>query len=130
MLAVGVAGCGGSGGVPGRGATNGPGGMMGDSGQGMPMRTLPGTIATTTTAGGPGGEGEALFLSSGCGGCHTLAAAGASGTAGPNLDRARPSYQLVVQRVTDGVGAMPGYAGSLSSAQIEAIARYVADSTR
>ena len=32
------------------------------------------------------GSGAQLFASAGCGGCHTLAAAGTTGTTGPNLD--------------------------------------------
>jgi cytochrome c oxidase subunit 2 len=40
-------------------------------------------------AGGGGGAalGKQLFAANGCGGCHTLAAAGSSGTVGPNLDK-------------------------------------------
>jgi mono/diheme cytochrome c family protein len=34
----------------------------------------------------PGGPGAQVFASNGCGGCHTLAAAGTGGTVGPNLD--------------------------------------------
>jgi mono/diheme cytochrome c family protein len=34
----------------------------------------------------PGGPGAQVFASNGCGGCHTLAAAEAGGTTGPNLD--------------------------------------------
>jgi cytochrome c2 len=34
----------------------------------------------------PGGPGAQVFANSGCGGCHTLAAAGAGGKTGPNLD--------------------------------------------
>lgn len=44
---------------------------------------------TTTAAGGQGGnadQGKAIFDSQGCASCHTLQAAGASGTVGPNLD--------------------------------------------
>ncbi len=33
-------------------------------------------------------NGQKLFTSSGCGGCHVLAAAGSQGTTGPNLDDA------------------------------------------
>jgi mono/diheme cytochrome c family protein len=56
------------------------------------------------------------------------AAAGTTGTAGQDLDETRPSYELVIQRVTKGGGAMPSFAGSLSRRQIEVIARYVARS--
>jgi mono/diheme cytochrome c family protein len=34
----------------------------------------------------PGGPGAQVFASNGCGGCHTLAAAGSGGVTGPNLD--------------------------------------------
>jgi mono/diheme cytochrome c family protein len=34
----------------------------------------------------PGGPGAQVFANFGCGGCHTLAAANAGGTVGPNLD--------------------------------------------
>jgi len=36
----------------------------------------------------PGGPGAQVFANNGCGGCHTLAAANAGGTTGPNLDEA------------------------------------------
>ncbi len=37
--------------------------------------------------------GKALFLKSGCTGCHTLADAKSTGTVGPNLDDAKPDYR-------------------------------------
>jgi mono/diheme cytochrome c family protein len=78
----------------------------------------------TTGAGGS----RALFVGE-CGACHTLAAAGTSGTAGPDLDEVRPSYGRVVEIVTSGGSVMPAFAGSLSRSQIEAIARYVSGAT-
>jgi mono/diheme cytochrome c family protein len=86
----------------------------------------------TTTGGGGGGEapdGEAVFAEAGCGGCHALEAANTSGTVGPNLDEAKPSKELVVERVTNGQGAMPSFKDSYSPAQIEAVADYVVAST-
>ena len=76
-----------------------------------------------------GGEtdGKSIFASAGCGGCHTLAAAGSSGTVGPNLDEAKPSLDLAIDRVTNGQGGMPSFKGQLSEAQIEAVAKFVAD---
>jgi mono/diheme cytochrome c family protein len=69
--------------------------------QGNPVQTTPpstGGGTTTTTGGGtttggaaPTGDataGKQVFTSSGCGGCHTLSEAGASGAVGPNLDQA------------------------------------------
>ena len=70
--------------------------------------------------------GRAVFLSAGCGGCHQLADAGTTGRVGPSLDRAKPSAELVVERVTNGKGAMPPFRGRLSGEQIEAVAAYVA----
>src|SRR5581483_8462900 len=35
--------------------------------------------------------GKAVFESAGCKGCHTLKAAGATGTVGPNLDQLKPA---------------------------------------
>jgi cytochrome c oxidase subunit I len=69
--------------------------------------------------------GKQVFASAGCGGCHTLTAAGSTGTVGPNLDQAKPPTALVVQRVTNGKGGMPPFKGQLSGAQIQAVARYV-----
>jgi cbb3-type cytochrome c oxidase subunit III len=76
---------------------------------------------------GGGGEtnGKAIFASAGCTGCHTLADAGATGTVGPNLDEAKPSKDLVVDRVTNGLGGMPSFKGQLSDQQIQAVAEYV-----
>jgi mono/diheme cytochrome c family protein len=71
-------------------------------------------------------EGDQIFAQAGCGGCHTLAAAGTSGTIGPNLDEARPSVELAVDRVTNGQGAMPAFGDRLSEEQIRAVAEYVA----
>ncbi len=70
--------------------------------------------------------GKQVFLSAGCAGCHTLADAGATGTVGPSLDAAQPSAGLVADRVTNGRGAMPSFAGKLSPEQIDAVAAYVA----
>jgi cytochrome c553 len=88
------------------------------------------TTGTDTEPGG-GGEGDAaagkeIFLGgSGCGGCHTLADAGTAGTVGPNLDETQPSYDLVVDRVTNGQGGMPSFSSSLSEQQIQDVAAYV-----
>jgi mono/diheme cytochrome c family protein len=67
-----------------------------------------------------------VFTSAGCATCHTLKAAGTTGTIGPNLDQLRPSAAAVSSIVQSGSGAMPSFAGKLSSAQISAVAQYVA----
>jgi mono/diheme cytochrome c family protein len=70
--------------------------------------------------------GRATFAKAGCANCHTLADAGATGQVGPNLDAARPSASLVVERVTNGMGAMPSFRGDLSETNIADVAAYVA----
>lgn len=76
--------------------------------------------------GGDGGtDGKSIFASAGCGACHALADAGSSGTVGPNLDDAKPSRELAVDRVTNGRGGMPSFKGQLSEEQIQAVAEYV-----
>jgi len=91
------------------------------------------TETTETTDTEPSGEGDPdagreVFLgASGCGTCHTLADAGTSGTVGPNLDEAKPSKELAIDRVTNGRGGMPSFKGQLSDAQIEAVATFVAE---
>jgi mono/diheme cytochrome c family protein len=105
---------------------------------GLPVRggTEAGGGGGTTTGGGTetggGGEkpdGEAIFTQAGCVGCHTMEAAGATGNVGPNLDDAKPPKELVVERVTNGQGAMPPFKDSLSPEEIEAVADYVVAST-
>ncbi|MBA3333332.1 MAG: cytochrome c [Actinobacteria bacterium] len=72
-------------------------------------------------------DGKSIFTAS-CGSCHTLADAGTAGAIGPNLDEARPPKALVVDRVTNGQGAMPSFKDSLDSQQIEAVSAYVSSS--
>jgi cytochrome c6 len=69
-------------------------------------------------------DGKTIFTQT-CAACHTLADAGTTGTVGPNLDQAKPSKELVVDRVTNGQGAMPSFKGTLDPAQIQAVADYV-----
>jgi mono/diheme cytochrome c family protein len=71
-------------------------------------------------------DGKALFASAGCGSCHTLRDAHATGNVGPNLDALKPSRDTVANQVANGGGAMPAFKGRLTQAQIDAIAAYVA----
>jgi mono/diheme cytochrome c family protein len=74
-------------------------------------------------------NGSADFASQGCAGCHTLAAAHATGTVGPNLDQLKPDYRAVTAQVTNGGGAMPAFKSKLSAQQIADLSAYVVDST-
>ena len=73
--------------------------------------------------------GKAVFVKAGCGGCHTLAEAHATGTVGPNLDQAHPDYRLATARVTLGKAPMPSFKGQLSDQQIADVAAYVVKAT-
>ena len=70
-------------------------------------------------------SGSAVFISAGCGKCHTLKAAGATGSVGPNLDQLQPTAAQVSQIVQSGGGVMPSFSGKLSAAEIAAVASYV-----
>jgi mono/diheme cytochrome c family protein len=101
--------------------------------------TVEGTLPQETTGGsnpdlpaleltGDATAGKAVFESAGCTACHTLSAAGSTGTVGPNLDEAKPSFELVVQRVTLGQGGMPSFKDQLQPQQIADVAEFVSSS--
>ena len=72
--------------------------------------------------------GKTVFADSGCGGCHTLNAAGSTGTVGPNLDQLQPSKAQVEEQVQSGGGGMPSFDNELSDQQIDAVATFVSGS--
>jgi cytochrome c6 len=88
-----------------------------------PTVSTPGSGASSLV--GDPNAGKAVFLSSGCGSCHALAAAGADGDVGASLDMVKPTQAVVVQYVTDGSSSMPAYAGTLTPDQIDDVAAYV-----
>ncbi|HET8751508.1 MAG TPA: c-type cytochrome [Gaiellaceae bacterium] len=77
-----------------------------------------------------GTDGAKIFKGAGCAGCHTLAAAGSTGTVGPNLDQIASALTtaIVAHQVTNGGAVMPAFKGKLSDAQIQAVAKYVSSS--
>jgi outer membrane protein assembly factor BamB len=83
------------------------------------------TPAATTGPTVGGVANAASLFTQNCASCHTLAAAHAEGTIGPNLDQLKPPRAVVVRQVMNGGGGMPAFAGRLSAAQIDAIAAYV-----
>ncbi|HEX2303538.1 MAG TPA: c-type cytochrome [Gaiella sp.] len=87
--------------------------------------TIPSTTGETGAETGDAANGEQVFASAGCGGCHTFEAAGSSGNVGPNLDDAAPSFDAVVAQVTNGGGAMPAFADELSEQEIRDVAAFV-----
>jgi mono/diheme cytochrome c family protein len=96
------------------------------------------TAPSTTTSGGGGGAGavqgdpvagKEVFTSASCSGCHTLKAARATGTVGPNLDQLKPAYDKIVHQVEVGGGPMPAFKGQLTDKQIHDVAAFVYTST-
>ena len=84
------------------------------------------TTETEPAAEGDPVAGKEVFLgASACGGCHTLADAGTTGAVGPNFDESQPSYELALDRVTNGQGGMPSFSSTLSEEQIADVAAYV-----
>lgn len=114
LLSVALAGCGGDDGASDNGDTT--------------ATESPGTTTTDETVDGETVDGAQVFASAGCSGCHTLAAAGSSGSVGPNLDDRRPDAATVEATVRSGRGAMPSFEGELSDEEITAVAAYVAQS--
>ena len=93
----------------------------------QPAETQP-PAETGATEAAPAGDpaaGKEVFASAGCGACHTLADAGASGAVGPSLDESKPDLALVLDRVANGQGAMPSFQAALSDEQIQDVAAYV-----
>ncbi|HEX6687774.1 MAG TPA: c-type cytochrome [Solirubrobacterales bacterium] len=90
----------------------------------------------------PGGPGAQVFADNGCGGCHTLAAAGSGGVTGPNLDEALPgqSAKMVEESIVDpNAQAVKGYpanvmpqnfAQTLSSKELEDLVQYLLQETQ
>jgi len=89
------------------------------------------TTSTSTTTGPTSSQhgdpvaGKQISLSQPCGGCHTLADAGTTGTVGPNLDQLKPPYDRVVTQVTNGGAIMPSFKSQLTPRQIQDVAAYV-----
>jgi mono/diheme cytochrome c family protein len=118
-------------------ALAGCGGGDDDGDEAAPAATETETEAADTEGGDEAeatGEGDAeagalVFEEAGCGSCHTLEAAGSTGTVGPNLDELQPSLDSVVEQVTNGGGGMPAFGDQLTEQQISDVAAYVVEST-
>jgi cytochrome c oxidase subunit 2 len=97
---------------------------------------------------GPSGQaGKAVFESQGCGSCHTLKAAGATGKLGPDLDKlpaeaqqaGKPLEQFVRESIVDpNAYVAPGYSknvmpqtyAQLPKSQLDALVQYLIQSSK
>lgn len=92
-------------------------------------KTAPFPITPAFKVKGDPKAGAPIFQKAGCSSCHTLAAAHATGTVGPNLDQLKPDYRAVTAQVTNGKSPMPAFKGTLSTQQIADVSAYVVTST-
>ncbi len=77
-------------------------------------------------------RGKALFTGEAvpaCAICHTLSDAGAEGAIGPDLDELKPTKDVVLKVLKEGMGAMPSFAETMSQEDMEAVANYVVSAT-
>jgi mono/diheme cytochrome c family protein len=90
----------------------------------------------------PGGPGAQVFANNGCGGCHTLAAAGSGGVTGPNLDESLApddSTAAIEEMIVDPnaeivkgypANVMPANFGeALSKKELEDLVQYLIENT-
>ncbi len=89
----------------------------------------------------PGGPGAQVFASNGCGGCHTLAAAEAGGTVGPDLDEVLggQTVKMIEESIVDpnakiakgfSANVMPAnYKSLISPAELKELVEFLASST-
>jgi mono/diheme cytochrome c family protein len=100
-------------------------GNSGGGGGGATVTQPTETAPPATTGGGDAAAGAEVFASAGCVQCHTLSAAGATGTVGPNLDQTQLTPEQIVEVVTNGRNAMPALGGQLDEQQILDVAAYI-----
>lgn len=100
------------------------------------------TNAGSGEAAGGGGPGAQIFTSAGCGACHTLAAAGSTGTTGPNLDESLAPDDnvggievMIVNPNTEVIEGYPpnlmpqNFGQTLSKEEVHQLAEYLVETT-
>lgn len=109
--------------------------------------TLPKTAPAKAATGGNAAAGKQLFVSQGCGACHTFKPAGTSGTIGPNLgnlaaDAQKAGQASLAAYVTQSIadpnayvvsgfqpGVMPKYGDTLKPKQIADLVAFLTKSS-
>jgi len=87
----------------------------GDAGKGMK-----GTFTVKDVS-----AGKNVFVSTGCGSCHVMKAAGTVGTIGTNLDKSKASRSTIENVVAKGKGVMQPYKTALTAKQIDDVSEFV-----
>jgi mono/diheme cytochrome c family protein len=72
------------------------------------------------------GHGRRVFISAGCGACHTVSAAHTHGRIGPDFDTSEllTRSQILLQ-INAGGGSMPSFQDSLTAQQKNAVTEFV-----
>jgi mono/diheme cytochrome c family protein len=105
------------------------GGIGGASGGASP----PTDMASSADARIAEASGREVFVRMGCGSCHTLAAAGSSGSIGPNLDTRLPGHtrasliaKITAPPSTDSFSAMPtNFGGRMTARELDALVGFL-----
>jgi cytochrome c oxidase subunit 2 len=116
-------------------------------GGGKVVAPVPVTIIGTVPKAPSGtAAGKALFLSNGCGGCHTFKPAGTNGKVGPDLDNLaadaqKANHESVEEYTRESIedpsayvvpsypnGVMPVYKGQLTDSQINELVAFLTKS--
>jgi mono/diheme cytochrome c family protein len=72
------------------------------------------------------GEGRHVFVSAGCGACHTVASAHTHGQVGPDFDTSEQLNRDQIRTELDyGDGVMPSFRGRLSAQERDAVIEFV-----
>ena len=100
------------------------------------------TVAASEASGGGTEPGAQVFIDSGCGSCHTFAAAGTTGTVGPDLneylapdDDAAGIEEMIVDpeaEIAEGysAGIMPQtYGQSIAKGELEQLVQFLVDNS-
>ena len=96
-----------------------------------PSMVAPTETEPATTIGEPerAATGREIFVEAGCGDCHTLEAAGTTGTVGPDLDehlrRGHGGTRHIAMQIRRGGPRMPSFRGRLTDDEIRQVARFV-----
>jgi cytochrome c6 len=99
--------------------------VPGDAKKGMKGTFTIKAAPAPTPAGGNLAAGKTVFITTGCGACHTLKAAGQTGTIASNLDKSTASLAKIQNIVTNGKSSMQAYETLLTPTQIEDVSAFV-----